>query len=618
MNVLKQRQRAPLAVLDRLPVDIRGGVHLNLLAPATATFVLFAPYKPYVALVGDFNEWDTRANRMVTDGMGVWWTTIPYPDANAGPVRYGFYVALDDQSHVWIGDPYATQVEWNERGALGIVPALNNGFDWTDQSWQTPRLRDLVIYELSVRDFAGYWHANQPYYGNLRELSNYIPYFAELGVNALELMPIQAFPGASSWGYNPVFYFALANTYGTPQDLKAFVNDCHSHGIAVILDVAFNHAWGEHPYYKIYPPLYSADGEPLADWNPFFHHTPAAVNMWGGVDWDHFTPETTRYFQDVVRFWLQEYHVDGFRFDWAAGVDYDSRNPMRPGFDLYHGLSAIGWAARQVKPDCLLIAEYWPLAGTHPEKTAARLVAETPIDAVWNGFFHHTLDDVLNQRWQWEQRDIFQAIGGFREAGFTAADQTVNYSCSHDEVRPEHEIRFYAWPHIERPAGMSVQAMALAKGLLGLITLFAAPGTPMIYAGQEFGEDSPRTIDFQPLHWGKLLQKPYADYSKTVARLIAARRRHPALRSDHIEFYVDDFAAEHIVRWKRYADAGARDYATVAINFGGRPQRTFLQVAWPGEWCDVVHERMYQTNDGCIEIELAAWDGVLLTPHEER
>nr|HMN30086.1 alpha-amylase family glycosyl hydrolase [Caldilineaceae bacterium] len=382
--VAKPVRKAPSTFPDRLPVDVRGGVHFDFFAPDTVTFVLYAPFKPYVALVGDFNNWDTRANRMVTDGLGVWWTTLP----TAESMRYGFYVAVDEGSHVWVGDPYATKVDWSERGPLGVTSAAANGFPWTDDHWRTPALRDLVIYELCVRDFAGFWQANEPRYGNFRELTNYIAYFADLGINAIELMPIQAFPGASSWGYNPVFYFALADTYGSPNEFKHFVNECHRHGIAVILDVAFNHAWGEHPYYRMYPPLYSPSGEPLADWNPFFHHTPAHVNMWGGVDWDHFAPETTRYFQDIVRFWLQEYHIDGFRFDWAAGVEYDSSNPMRAGFDPYHGLSAIGWAARQVKSDCLLIAEYWPLEGTHPDNTAARLVAETPIDACWNGPFH--------------------------------------------------------------------------------------------------------------------------------------------------------------------------------------------------------------------------------------
>jgi 1,4-alpha-glucan branching enzyme len=150
--------------------------------------------------------------------------------------------------------------------------------------------------------------------------------------------------------------------------------------------------------------------------------------MWGGVDWDHFNPETTRYFQDIVRFWLEEYHIDGFRFDWVGGVDYDSNEPLRPGFNPYHGIAAICWAARQAKPDCILIGEFWQLEGTHGDKTATRLVHETAMDAVWNGHFHHTLDDVLNHRWEWEKKDIFRAIGGYRDLGFSrrhAGDQLL-------------------------------------------------------------------------------------------------------------------------------------------------------------------------------------------------
>ncbi|MEZ4634308.1 MAG: hypothetical protein R2856_04905 [Caldilineaceae bacterium] len=168
--------------------------------------------------------------------------------------------------------------------------------------------------------------------------------------------------------------------------------------------------------------------------------------MWGGVDWDHFAGETTAYFQDVIRYWLAQYHLDGFRFDWVGGVDYDSSNPMNAGFDPYHGISAICWAARQAKPDVILVAEYWPLAGTDPDKSAAKLVHQTEMDAVWNGSFHHTMEDLLIQRWQWEHRDIFRAIGGFREQVLflpTGDQLHVQY----DEVRPIHEVLFYARQH---------------------------------------------------------------------------------------------------------------------------------------------------------------------------
>ncbi len=600
-----------------LPANIRGGVHTNLLEPNTLTFVLYAPHKPYVSLVGDFNGWNSRANRMVTDGRGVWWTTIAHP----GATRYGYYVAIDEQSHVWVADPYAQQMAWEEDGPWAYLPAAGQAYPWTDQQWQIPRLRDLTIYELCVRDFAGYWQANRPHMGTFADLNGYVDYFAELGINAVELMPIQAFPGHSSWGYNPVFYFAPAQSYGTPDELKAFVNACHRRGIAVILDVAFNHAWGDHPYYQYYPPMYGPKGEWLENWNPFFHQTPNAINSWGGLDWDHFKQETTHYFQDIVRFWLTEYHIDGFRFDWVGGVDYDSRNPHNPGFDPYHGIQAICWAARTTRPDCILIAEHWPLEGTHPEKTTAKLIRTTEMDASWNGAFHHTLDDILNQRWAWEKQDIFRAIGGFREAGYATAAENINYTCSHDEVRPEHEIIYYSQQNIERPPGMSVSELARAKSLLGLVTLFAAPGVPMLYAGQEFAEDAPRTIDFQPLHWAKLQTQIHGDYLEIVKRLINTRATHGALRSDHLNFYPNDFAREQLVRFDRmaFANDGAPadqktvvDFAAVALNFSARRIETTLTLPWSGLWTDVVATRRYRPRTKQWRGTLAPWQGIIL------
>jgi len=613
-NVQSTDQQSIPSGINMLPIDIRGGIHQNLLAPNTLTFVLYAPFKPYVSLVGDFNQWNSRANRMVTDGRGIWWTTIPHP----GETRYGYYVAIDEQSHTWVGDPYAQQMAWHDDAPWAYLPAEGPAFQWTDQAWQTPALRDLTIYELCVRDFAGYWQANRPHFGTFQDLSGYVDYFAELGVNAVELMPIQAFPGDSSWGYNPVFYFAPAQSYGTPTELKEFVNQCHRRGIAVILDVAFNHAWGDHPYYQYYPPMYGPRGEWLTNWNPFFHHTPSAINSWGGLDWDHFKADVTRYFQDIVRFWLDEYHLDGFRFDWVGGVDYDSRNPQNPTFDPYHGISAICWAARQAKSDCILIAEHWHLEGTHPDKSAVKLVHETDMDACWNGDFHHTLDELLNQRWAWEQKDIYRAIGGFRDLGFTSATQLINYSCSHDEVRPEHEIIFYSQGHITRPPEMSFQEMARAKALLGLVALFAAPGVPMLYAGQEFAEDAPRTIDFQPLHWAKLQHQPYASYIATVKRLVRARKEHAALRSDQIIFDENEFAKEQFIRFNRVAyeedEVTISDFVAVILNFGPNKIKTTVTLPWRGAWIDLVADRQYRPRTEQWHGTLAPWQAMMLVP----
>ncbi len=593
---------------EHLPSDLRGGAHVDLLRPGTVTFVLRAPYKPFISVVGDFNNWDTRANPLQTDGSGTWWTTIRHP----GQTRYGFYVLVDDDTHAWVGDPYAQQVEWTPKAPWAMLPAKTRRFRWTDGGWRTPSLRDLVIYELCVRDAAGAWQGNRPLYGNFQRLRKLIPHIVRTGVNAVELMPIQAFPGDSSWGYNPVFYHAIANTYGNPSDFKAFVNECHRSGIAVLLDVAFNHAWGEHPYYQMYPPLYGPNGERWTDWNPFFHHTPPAINMWGGVDWDHFDPETTKYFQDIVRYWLQEYHIDGFRFDWVGGVDYDDRNPDDPGFNPYHGISAICWAAKEVKPDCILIGEFWTLEGTNSAKTAAKLVHDTPMDAVWNGDFHHIMEKVLNHRWQWEKSDIARALGGFRDLGYTSADQVINYTSSHDEVRPEHEIKFYSAGYLERPKGMSVNQAALALARCGLVALLAAPGVPMLYAGQEYGDDSPRTIDFAPLQWQKLKRKEHAAHFQLVQRLLRTRRTCAALRSDWIEFLPGDFERTKVVRFRRWDNEGHA--AVVAINFGHESRTVELPFPQLGRWREVVSKRVRIIHAGRTTARLAPYSAVLYIP----
>ncbi len=608
------RQSLSLNSSIRPPLPLRGGYHLDLLGEGTVTFVFRAPFKPFVSLVGDFNGWNSRANIMTTEGEGIWWTTIPHP----GATRYGFYVAVDEQAHAWVGDPYAYEVRWDSTGPWAFLPApevlsQRRAFVWGAESWHTPPLRDLVIYELGVRDFGGRWEQNQPRLGTFQDVVDRLDYLVDLGINAIELMPVQQFPGESSWGYNPVFYFAPARSYGSPDDFKRLVDACHRRGIAVVLDVVLNHVWGDHPYYQIYPPMYGPKGEWLPDLNPFFHHTPSAINMWGGVDWDHFVGETTAYFQDMIQYWLHEYHVDGFRFDWVGGVDYDSRNPMNPGFDPFHGIAGICWAARQAKPDVLLIAEYWPLAGTHPDKTAAKLVRETEMDAVWNGTFHHTLDDLLVQRWQWEQRDVFRAIGGYRNEGFTAADQVINYTCSHDEVRPIHEVLFYARQHIVKPATFSWTDVALHKAMLGLIALMTAPGVPMLWMGEEYGEDLPRTIDFLPLKWEKLQKEPFRAHFETVQRLIHARLQHDGLRSDHIEFLENDFAATKVIRYRRWSADGS-DHAVVALNFGNGAQATTLPFPSDGVWLEVVTGKAHHIRNRKRSFTLEPWSGRLYVP----
>ncbi|MEZ4730164.1 MAG: DUF3459 domain-containing protein [Caldilineaceae bacterium] len=137
----------------------------------------------------------------------------------------------------------------------------------------------------------------------------------------------------------------------------------------------------------------------------------------------------------------------------------------------------------------------------------------------------------------------------------------------------------------------------------------------MLYAGQEFGEDTPRTIDFQPLHWDKLDQPSYHAYFQIIKRLLAARRTHPALSSDHIRFYPDDFVREQMVRYDRFLchehKTEPADFVAVALNFSGEPRETELTVSCPGAWQDLLSEASYSVAQTC-RLTLAPWQAVVL------
>ncbi len=601
----------PVATNGRLP---RGGPFRDYERPGTVTFFLTAPFKPAVHLVGDFNGWNPRAKPMQTDCQGHFWVTLPL----TGRMEYRFAVTMDGSGRqVFVADPYAREIRWDEMGPKAVFSAAPD-FDWDEAGWQRPPLRDLVIYEISVRDFAGEKRNFGERFGTFAGIQARLDHLQDLGVNALELMPISEFPGDSSWGYNPVFYMAPKWLYGTPNEFKALVNAAHRRGIAVILDMVFNHAWGDHPYYRMYPPLFGPDGEKLPHLNPFFHHhNNGHANSWGGLDWDHASPYTTAYMQDIVRFWLEEYHVDGYRFDWLGGVEYDPWQPHKDSFDPFTGIGPIAKAARETSPSCYQIGEYWPISGTNPAKTADRLVKQTEIDAVWNGTFHHTLENCLTQMWQWELQNLQHALGGFRSEGFTRADQVVNYVVSHDERRPEHEIQFWG-AHIQladpAEAGRypTRWALALEKARLGLAALLTSPGVPMLLAGQEFGEDSPRTIEFWPLDWKKLDRYEGRRQLKYYQRLIRLRQEHPALRSDHVEYYWDAFPRTRVLRYKRWDDAG--DVVVVALNFDNACQKTGLGFPHDGLWREVITNRVYRITGHWRDLALPAWSAMIFVP----
>ncbi len=311
-----------------LPNGVETGI--NYLSDSEVTFVLEAPSKQNVFLIGDFNDWmvDTEYQMSKTpDGM-FWWISI---SGLTPGETYAFQYLVDGT--IRIGDPYSNLVldPFNDSGISpevfpnmhpypfgktdGIVSLLQPGtpaYTWQVTDFERPEKTNLVIYELLVRDFL----ANE--YGGI---TNMLDYFVELGITAIELMPVSE-SSSTGWGYDPVYHYALEKSYGTPNALKALVDACHARGIAVILDVVFNHAHENNPFAKLF--WDEANFRPAPD-NPWMNvQAPHEFSVF--YDFDHTYPGTQAYVKKTLKHWLEEYKVDGFRFDLAWGFTQKSGN----------------------------------------------------------------------------------------------------------------------------------------------------------------------------------------------------------------------------------------------------------------------------------------------------
>ena len=283
---------------------------------------LFAPNKQYAYVVGDFNEWVPRQMNRSTDGNTYW---IDVEGLTPGDF-YAFQYMLN--GNIRIADPYSTLLldpahdpwippttwpnlpPYPTGRAAGITSLIQPGaqqYQWRVENFQRPPQEKLVIYELLIRDFIGA--------RNYSTLIDTLEYLVRLGVNAIKLMPVNEFEGNSSWGYNPSFHMALDKYYGTPYDFKRFVDACHQRGIAVILDVVYNHAFSQSPLAQLYWDVANFRPAPNNPWlNPIARHP---FNV--GYDFNHESQVTKDFVVQVMEYWLSEFRVDGFRFDLSKG-----------------------------------------------------------------------------------------------------------------------------------------------------------------------------------------------------------------------------------------------------------------------------------------------------------
>ncbi len=298
----------------------------------SAIFSLTAPNKGFAHVIGEFNDWTATAAgymKRTPDAAGQpdnsvngrWWLQV---DGLTPGQEYGYQYLIDGQLRV--PDAYTEKVldPQNDRfisaeiypglkaypsgkttGLVSVLQSNAPGYAFQSTNFQRPKKEDMVVYELLVRDFL----ARHDY----KTLTDTLAYIQRLGINVIELMPVNEFEGNESWGYNVSFYFAPDKYYGPKNDLKRFIDECHKRGIAVVLDMVLNQSFGQSPMVQ----MYFEDGNPATN-NPWFNRT-ATHPFNVGYDFNHESAFTRYFSKRVMEFWLKEYNIDGYRFDLSKG-----------------------------------------------------------------------------------------------------------------------------------------------------------------------------------------------------------------------------------------------------------------------------------------------------------
>lgn len=528
------------AVTDQArPAGTEPGINYNPSDPTKAVLVLHAPVftvfkkgtgtqsgtnpttpKNVVYVVGDFNGWTpSEAYKMKRDRDGYVNNTNYDTDAD-GEIGDYWWIELTGltpgQEYVFqylmegglqVADPYTEKVSDHDDQyiASSVYPGLiaypsqaqdrasvlqtgQTAYTWTAPSFTKPTTNNLNIYELHFRDFT----EEGTYLAAIEKLD----YIKNLGINAIHVMPVSEFEGNTSWGYNPNFYFAPDKAYGTKDDLKRFIDECHKREIQVFNDLVLNHAFYSNVMARMY--WNSAANKPAND-NPWFNADHKMVydsNGHWGADWNHESCHTQAMVDRILDFWLQEYKFDGFRFDFTKGFGQtapDSGDPWAGSYDqdrvdLLERMIDGMWAR-----NAFSVAIFEHLAD-NPEN---EVLADHGI-LMWSGVWHH--NQMKNMLLGHADADPGIYESGVYNTSARAFDYAnwMSYSESHDEERLAYELS--QWFNGTKNLTNTVKRLKIGAAFNELL-----PGPRMLWQFQELAYDisieyNGRTGE-KPVHW---------------------------------------------------------------------------------------------------------------------
>lgn len=528
-----------------------GGVH----------FKVWAPFAESVAVMGDFNNWSHDATPLTKDENGNW--QVDVPDAQVGQ-EYRYVIKHDGQE-LLRSDPRSLQL--SEAGDNSVI--VDPKFNFEGDNFELASPKQLLIYELHVGTFA---RDDPAMAGRFSDTINKLDYLAELGVNAIEVMPIMAVYEGKGWGYMPCNIYAIEAAYGGRHGFLELVKAAHEHSIGIILDVVYNHMATEGL------DLWQFDGWSQNDMGGiYFYNDERGKTPWGATRFDAGRPEVRQYITDNVRMLVDDYRVDALRVDSTlyirktASGPVDDSTPDSP--DGWKILQEIVKAAKQAKRPAFVIGE--DLQGNQ-WITKPQAEGGAGFDAQWDPSFCTQIRDVLDPPAD-ESRDMEKIRNILNTRYNNSPWQRIIYTESHDNdangrSRLDEEIA----------PGDATDLFARKRSTLGAGLMLTAPGTPMLFQGQEFMETGFFT-HWRPIDWQKNHQ--FEGILTLYRHLINLRHNKydnsQGLRGDNIDvFCVDNI--KKIVAYHRWDKGGVGDDVVVVANFSNNHLKDY-QIALPRE-----------------------------------
>jgi len=470
--------RRPSPNIAAVPDGMVDGI--NYIDDNTVLLSIFAPYHDYIFVIGDFNNWETEQEYYMNfdENTNRYWLEISGLEAQK---EYIYQYLVDGNLH--IGDPYADKVSdpWNDKyisnatypnlisypegkteGVATVLQTAQEAFEWEIDNFTPPQPEKMVVYELLMRDFI---EAH-----DFQTMIDTLSYLKRLGVNVIELMPVNEFEGNLSWGYNPDYYFAPDKYYGPKEDVKAFIDECHKNDIAVVLDMVLNHAYGLNSMVRLW--WNSSENKP-ADNSPYFNaNCPHEPYCWG-YDFNHESVHTQAFVDRINKYWIEEYKIDGFRFDYTKGFT----NSGNTGYDatrieLLKRMADQIWAT---KSDAYVILEHWA------DNTEEKILANYGM-MLWGNSNHNYCEAAMG----WIPESNFEWIS-YKKRGWNDP-HLVGFMESHDEERLMFKVEEYGNSNVSN-YNIKDTTIGLQRAALAATFMIPVPGPKMIWQFGERGYD---------------------------------------------------------------------------------------------------------------------------------